>query len=71
MFYPYFAHFRELPSPILNFLNFFSEDETPTHLLKILKNVPAVIAHNFQKQNNCKLSRQFSPVLFVHVMQQK
>ena len=40
---------RELPFPIMNFLNFFSGDGTPTHPLKILKNIPVVIADNFQR----------------------
>ena len=55
LFYPYFTQFKELPSPILNFLNFFSGDGTPTHPLKILKNIPIVIADNFQRQSSCKL----------------
>ena len=31
---------------------------TPTHPIKILRDVPVVIAHNFQKKkkNNCKYS---------------
>ena len=55
LFYPYFSHFKELPSPIFNFLIFFGEDETPTHPPKILRNIPVAIAYNFQKQKYCKL----------------
>ena len=72
LFYPYFTHFKELLSPILNFLIFLGENGAATHLLKIFKNVPVVIAYNFQKQNYCKFSRQFSPsVVFVHILRQK
>ena len=35
---------------------FFGGDGTPTHPLKILKNVPVVIAYNIQKQNNYRVS---------------
>ena len=56
----------------MNVLNFFGEDSTPNHPLKILKKVLLVIACNFQKQSYCKLSRQFSPsVVFVHILRQK
>ena len=61
LFYLYFTHFKKLPSLILNFLNFFGGNRTPTHPLKILKNVPVITAYNFEKQNNGKLSCQFSP----------
>ena len=35
-------HFKERPSPIMNFLNVFSGDGTLIHPLKILKSVPVV-----------------------------
>ena len=47
--YLYLTHFKKLPTPILNFLNFFGGDATPTHPLKILKKILVVIAYNFQK----------------------
>ena len=46
----YFTHFKELSSPILNFLKFFDRNGTPTQPLKIVKNVPVVIVYNFQKK---------------------
>ena len=72
LFYLYFTHFKELLSSILNFLNFFGENGTPTNSLKIFNNVPVVIAYNFEKQNYCKLSRQFiRSVVFVQILGQK
>ena len=67
------SHFKKLPSPIFNFLNFFDENGTSLpHPLQILKKDAFVIAYNFQKQNYYKLSRQFSPkVVFVHILRRK
>ena len=68
---PYFTNFKELQSPILSFLTFSDGDGTPIHPLEILKNVPVVIAYNFQKQNNFELSCQFSlQVIFIYILWQ-